>query len=98
MKEVTYIEEFYDGCNTTVGTAMQVLGGDQWKDVYALMTEHDVLVVGGNSQTVGAAGGYSLGGGHSALGPLYGLAADNILEVDVVLANGTLVTANQCQY
>ena len=31
------------------------------------------------------------------MSPAYGLAADNLLEVDVVLANGNLVTANKCQ-
>jgi len=35
-----------------------VLGGDQWFSVYEKMTEEGVLVVGGNAQTVGAAGGY----------------------------------------
>ena len=27
---------------------------------------------------------------------MYGLAVDNILEVDVVIANGTLLKANKC--
>ena len=30
------------------------------------------------------------------MSPAYGLAVDNLLEVDVVLANGNLVTANKC--
>ena len=75
---------------------MQVLGGEQWREVYSLMNEKNVLVVGGQAQTVGAAGGYSIGGGHSALSPLYGLTVDNILEVDVIIADGTLLTANSC--
>ena len=60
------------------------------------MDRQGVLVVGGQAFTVGAAGGYSLGGGHSALSPMYGLTVDSILEVDVVIANGTLLTANSC--
>ena len=36
------------------------------------------------------------GGGHSSLSPLHGLAVDNLLEADIVTADGTLVTANSC--
>ena len=60
------------------------------------MTEKNVIVVGGNAQTVGAAGGYTLGGGHGANSVKYGLAVDNLLELDVIIADGTLVTANRC--
>ena len=31
------------------------------------------------------------------MAPLYGLTADNILEIDVVTANGTLLTVNECE-
>ena len=75
---------------------MEVLGGDQWIEVYAKMTEVGVVVVGGQAHTVGAAGGYTLGGGHSLNAIRHGLAVDNILEVDIVIADGTLVTANRC--
>ena len=37
---------------------MEVLGGDQWSDVYPLMTEKGVVVIGGNAQTVSTTGGY----------------------------------------
>ena len=99
MKEVVYYEDFVpeDCPNTDSTRAIQVLGGDQWVDVYREADRQKVNIVGGNAQSVGAAGGYSLGGGHSSMSPAYGLAVDNILEVDVVLADGSLVTANKCQ-
>jgi hypothetical protein len=75
---------------------MEVLGGNQWDEVYREMTKQGVLVVGGNALTVGAAGGYSLGGGHGSMSPLFGLTVDNILEIDVVTADGALLTANEC--
>ena len=75
---------------------MEVLGGNQWTEVYEEMTKQGVIVVGGGCPTVGASGGYPLSGGHSVLSPLYGLAVDNILEVDVIIADGTLLTANEC--
>jgi FAD/FMN-containing dehydrogenase len=39
--------------------------------------------------------GLSLGGGVGHLSRAYGLSIDSLLEVDVILANGTLVTANE---
>ena len=50
-------------------------------------------MLGGTCPTVGIAGGYTQGGGHSALSSLYGLSADNVLEWEVVTANGTQLTA-----
>ena len=45
----------------------------------------------GTSASVGAAGGYMQGGGFPAMTGKYGSAADNVLEMDVVLADGTLI-------
>lgn len=51
-------------------------------------------MVGGECPTVGVAGGYTQGGGHSVLSTIHGLGADQTLEFEVVLANGTVVTAS----
>ncbi|KAJ8058227.1 hypothetical protein OCU04_012423 [Sclerotinia nivalis] len=48
-------------------------------------------------QTVGCIGGWAQGGGHSPASRDYGLGADQILEAEVVLANGEIITANKCQ-
>jgi hypothetical protein len=40
-------------------------------------------------------GGYVAGGGHGSLTNVYGLAASNTLEFDVVLADGTITFANE---
>ncbi len=50
-------------------------------------------VVGGGCPTVGIAGRYTLGGGHSPLTSTHGLAADNVLEWEIVTAGGTRTTA-----
>lgn len=46
---------------------------------------------------MGCIGGYTQGGGHSPASHDYGLAADQVLEAQVVLANGSVVTASPCQ-
>ena len=97
MKEVSYFENFKpQGCDMSGHRAMQVLGGNQWADVYKEAEKRNLIVVGGNAQTVGASGGYVMGGGHGCMGVKYGLAVDNVLEVDIVTADGNLLTANAC--
>ncbi|CAF3835225.1 unnamed protein product, partial [Rotaria sp. Silwood1] len=52
--------------------------------------------IGGECDTVGVAGGYLQGGGHSPLSRWKGLAADQVLEYDVVTADGQRQTVNVC--
>ncbi|XDG05430.1 hypothetical protein ABKA04_005045 [Annulohypoxylon sp. FPYF3050] len=54
-------------------------------------------VPGGACPTAGFAGGFIQGGGHSPLSGAYGMAADTALEWEVVLADGTLITATPQQ-
>jgi FAD/FMN-containing dehydrogenase len=44
-------------------------------------------------QSVGIAGGYSTGGGHSPLMQLFGMGADQVIAMEVVTAAGLFVTA-----
>lgn len=56
-----------------------------------------LVAVGGECPTVGLAGGYTQGGGHSALSTSFGLGADQTLEWEVVTASGEVVTASRTQ-
>ena len=49
--------------------------GVQWFEAYAAAKQRNRVIVGGisNRGSVGAAGGWLAGGGHSALAPNYGL-------------------------
>jgi hypothetical protein len=75
--------------------AVTLQAGEQWLDVYRDATAHDRIVVGGSARTVGAAGGYVLGGGHSPWSYHYGLAADNLLEMTIVTPTGEHVLLNE---
>ncbi|KAF9448257.1 FAD/FMN-containing isoamyl alcohol oxidase MreA [Macrolepiota fuliginosa MF-IS2] len=52
------------------------------------------VVVAGQCPTVGFVGGYIQGGGHSVLSSLYGMAADQILEFEVITTTGGFVRAS----
>ncbi|XP_053384638.1 uncharacterized protein LOC123536004 [Mercenaria mercenaria] len=52
------------------------------------------VVVGGSSHTV-TIGGYTQGGGHSPIGRKFGLGVDNLLDVELVSANGSLAHADK---
>jgi hypothetical protein len=74
--------------NSRVAT---VAGGASNKDVAVAAGSHGLLAALGNCGAVGIAG-LALGGGYGPLNGLYGLAADNMLGAEVVLADGRLVT------
>jgi FAD/FMN-containing dehydrogenase len=57
------------------------------------MTNQQFLV-----QNVGAGGGWPLGGGHGPMSNRYGLGADNILEMEVVLPSGEIIITNSASY
>ncbi|MGE5268349.1 MAG: FAD-binding oxidoreductase [Thiohalocapsa sp.] len=68
-------------------------GGVTWGDLNRETQLHGLAVTGGVVSTTGVAG-LTLGGGLGWLMSKYGLALDNLLSVDLVLANGELATAS----
>ncbi|KAM0482017.1 hypothetical protein ACHAPX_003351 [Trichoderma viride] len=84
------------GCHVGAGKAVTYGAGQQWEGLYKFAEANDIFLVGGSDLTVGAAGGWILGGGHGFLSPKFGLGVDNTLEMKVVLPNGTYVSASRC--
>jgi FAD/FMN-containing dehydrogenase len=68
-----------------------VSGGAQVKDVAAAAAAHGLVAALGNCGEVGVTG-LTLGGGYGPLNGRHGLAADNLLGAEVVLADGRCVT------
>ncbi|KAI1431256.1 FAD-binding domain-containing protein [Xylaria sp. CBS 124048] len=79
---------------TYSGPALKLGAGVMAIDAYTFADEHGLQVVGGNCPTVGLAGGYSSGGGHGPLASKHGLGADQVLEFEIVTADGQILTAN----
>ncbi|KAK5999244.1 VAO-type flavoprotein oxidase [Cladobotryum mycophilum] len=79
------------------GNAITVGGGSEMYDIYVAADKHQQTIVGGGGKTVGV-GGYLTGGGHSLLAPRYGLAADNVLELEIVTPGGEIIVANEDQH
>ncbi|SCV36791.1 related to isoamyl alcohol oxidase [Fusarium fujikuroi] len=79
------------------GSAIKIDGNYQWRDVYKVAEANNVIAVGGGSLTPGAIGGWASGGGHGPATRNYGLGADQILEAEVMLADGRVVIANHCE-
>ncbi|KAK4187062.1 Tetrahydrocannabinolic acid synthase [Podospora australis] len=99
MKEMKVHEtEFRPSeCDITIpGHAITAGAGTQMQEAYRATALLNRTVVGGNGRTV-ALGGYITGGGHSILAPHYGMAADQVLEVELVTPTGEILTANECQ-
>jgi hypothetical protein len=72
---------------------VRVAGGCTWGEVDRATGEHGLATPSGIISTTGV-GGLTLGGGLGHLTRKHGLAIDNLLEADVVLANGERVRAS----
>ncbi|KAJ7265025.1 FAD-binding domain-containing protein [Mycena rebaudengoi] len=97
LQNITFADRFMVG-KQNLGSAVTVGSGVHLSDIYQAAKANGKIVVGGSAATVCAGGGYLQGGGHSALGPTLGMASDNALEFQVVVASGELLTVNSISH
>ncbi|KAJ7601169.1 hypothetical protein C8J56DRAFT_767713 [Mycena floridula] len=98
MKTITYNEAFVPkGAPASEKYYGITLGaGVQWHEAYDAIQTHGRFLVGGLAAggSVGAAGGWIQGGGHSAFSPQHGLGVDNAIQFNVVTASGQSLIVN----
>jgi FAD/FMN-containing dehydrogenase len=109
LKDMMFFDSYVDESGYR-GPSIKAGAGVQAFELYKFANDHGVVAVAGEGQvrnrnlwkkfrtdiiqTVGVMGGYLLGGGHSPLSSIYGMAADHILGFEVVTPIGEFVTAN----
>ena len=71
-------------------------GGTRWKTFDAAAQQHGLATTGGMVSSTGI-GGLTLGGGIGHLVRKYGLTCDNLLSVELVTADGSVVHASESQ-
>jgi len=69
-------------------------GGVIWGEFDAATQQHGLHTPGGRVTTTGL-GGFTTGGGYGWTSSKYGLTCDNLISAEVVLADGSVVTANE---
>jgi hypothetical protein len=94
LKGLTYYSNF--STNSYTGRAVALGGGMKANDARSAMiinrSNATILTAGGAN--VNLAGGFFQGAGHSTYTSYLGLAADHVLEINAVAADGRVVTAN----
>ncbi|TPX14044.1 uncharacterized protein E0L32_000438 [Thyridium curvatum] len=92
LNDIRYLPSYKSKFYT--GPALKIGSGVAAQDVFSFADSKGLDVVGGIARTVGLGGGYIAGGGHSPLMGVYGMAADQVLAMEVVLPDGRYVSAD----
>jgi hypothetical protein len=78
--------------------AVSLGAGVRWLDAYQVLAKTGRYVQGGGCTSVGAAGGFTQGGGFGSFSRRFGTAAGNVLEVEVVTASGEILAVNAARH
>ncbi|KAF9697951.1 hypothetical protein EKO04_004506 [Ascochyta lentis] len=97
LRGIEYLPSFQPAdCPVNVQLeTVRVAAGHSNGDIQAHLAPHGKVIVSGANPSVGIIG-WLTGGGHGYLSSTYGMGSDNLLEANIVLPSGTVVTANPC--
>lgn len=70
--------------------------GGKWVDIYATLEPQGIMIAGARSHNVGV-GGLLTGGGLSWYIPRVGFCCDQVVNMEVVLADGSIINTNKDQ-
>jgi len=76
--------------------ALKIGSGMPFREIYSAAFDAGTFLVGGTNPGVGGGGGWLFGGGISFASRHLGLGIDNVVEFQMVLPNGTYITADEC--
>ncbi|MFM8773371.1 MAG: FAD-binding protein [Actinomycetota bacterium] len=106
MRKITVHEEFRPhGAPPGLPAvpAVTTTAGNRWLEAYTAASSYGsekydgLYIQGGGCTSVGACGGFALGGGFGSFSKRFGSGAGGVLEITVVLASGKVVVANDYQ-
>lgn len=83
----------FDATTQHKAVTVSVGAGATFGAVYSYLSSHNLIAVGGRGESLGL-GGLLTGGGVGFFGPKYGFACDSVVAYQVVLADGSIVTAD----
>ncbi|KAH9884238.1 hypothetical protein F4778DRAFT_565475 [Xylariomycetidae sp. FL2044] len=95
LKAMEFIQNYSSSSSAYEGPAFKIGAGTQVFELYEAANQYGVTAIGGEGATVGIAGGYTQGGGHSPLSSKYGMGVDQVLSIDVVTPDGQFLTADE---
>ncbi|KAM3447561.1 hypothetical protein MY3296_008591 [Beauveria thailandica] len=94
MNSSRLVRKFRDPGGGKPFAAVEYQGGANWGQVQSVTNGTGYTAIGARVASVGA-GGFSLGGGIGFLAGAYGFATDRLVQMEVVLPSGQIVTATK---
>jgi FAD/FMN-containing dehydrogenase len=78
--------------------ALSVKAGNRWLEAYQAATKANMYVQGGGCTSVGACGGFALGGGFGSYSKKFGSGSGGVIELEVVTSDGRVLVVNEFQH
>jgi len=95
LKGITYQDDYTSPTGSYTGRAVTYSAGTQAFEGSTLMRQKNMSFIVAGGSTVGIAGGFLQGGGHSSFTSYFGLAADQVMALTAVTADGRVVEMHE---